>query len=427
MKAVAAVVAFFSSMRLSVVIVVLLGLLTWLGTLAQVDKGLYEVQRDYFESWFVICELPVSFWSEPLWLRADGSPGVLKIPLPGAYPLMILLFINLLVGGLVRFKRRWRNVGVLIAHVGIGLLLVAGFVKLHYSVAGHLALFEQSANGAAMGDRQTSSAVYVSFHDYELALLREVQDGIEERVVPEATIAAARGGNMVEVPCAGLPFRIEISHFHDNVDVRPKGPMFAAQTPVIDGMFMRPKRPHMKREANEAGCYVTVHADDGSKHEGIVVGYELRPYTKYRYPFTFSVGGQRWGLDLRRVTRDLPFAVRLDKFSKTDHPGTLTPADFRSFVTVREGEGEQKVQIYMNTPLRRDGYVLFQTNWGPQDEFGRPDPSGPPWYSVFEVAQNPSDQWPHIACWVIAFGLATHFIMKLVKFLNSSSREAMSP
>ena len=47
------------SMKLSVVIVVLLGLLTWLGTLAQVDKGLYEVQKDYFESWLVVFEQPL--------------------------------------------------------------------------------------------------------------------------------------------------------------------------------------------------------------------------------------------------------------------------------------------------------------------------------------------------------------------------------
>ena len=98
------VIGFLSSMKLSVVLLVLLGLLTWFGTLAQVEKGLYQVQKEYFESWFVFCELPLSIWSQPLFPGDDGDPFVLKIPLPGAYPLMILLFLNLLVGGVARLK-----------------------------------------------------------------------------------------------------------------------------------------------------------------------------------------------------------------------------------------------------------------------------------------------------------------------------------
>ena len=39
-----------SSMKLTVVLLVLLGLLTWLGTLEQVDHGLFNVQKKYFES-----------------------------------------------------------------------------------------------------------------------------------------------------------------------------------------------------------------------------------------------------------------------------------------------------------------------------------------------------------------------------------------
>jgi len=408
------------SMKLSVVIVVLLGLLTWLGTLAQVDKGLYEVQKDYFESWFVVCELPLSIWSEPLFYDRAGNVFALKIPLPGAYPLLMLLFANLIVGGIIRLRLRWRNSGVLIAHLGIGLLLIAGFVKLHYSVAGHLALYEASGYGVAVGDKQTSSSSFVSFHDYELAVLRADSEAIEERVVGGELIEEARDGGVVELPAAGLPFRVRVSHFVDNARVRPEEAVVHAPAPVVDGVFLQAGPLAKEREHNRPGCYVTVIADDDTRHEGILVCTELRPFTRYRYPFTFEVEGERYGLDLRRVIRELPFEVRLDEFRKTDHPGTLTPKDFRSFVTVRDGEHEQKVQIFMNAPLRKDGFVLFQTNWGPQDM------SGPPWYSVFEVAENPSDQWPHIACWIIAAGLLIHFCTKLVLFLLSSTRERLS-
>ena len=100
----------------------------------------------------------------------------------------------------------------------------------------------------------------------------------------------------------------------------------------------------------------------------------------------------------------------------------MTAADYRSFVQIPE-EGDREVQIYMNTPLRKDGYVVYQTSWGPAPTPG--SPGGPPYYSVFEVAENPSDKWPEYSCWVIAVGLLIHFTMKLTKFLGSSLRETL--
>ncbi len=408
-----------ASMRLAVVLLVILGLLTWLGTLAQVNRGLWDVQREYFESWFVLARLPVSLWGNPLVERADGSTWELVIPLPGAYPVMALLFVNLMVGGFLRLKWRWRNAGILTTHVGIAFLLVAGFVKLEYSYAGHLALYEAPAGGHEGSDRLHEAASFVSFHDYELALLRDLGERIEERTVPESVVARAARGNVVSLTAPDLPFTVQVQHWLDNCRPAGKGPMVQALTPVLDGIFLRPQPTAKEREQNIAGCYVTVLPKSGGKIEGMLVGAELRPFSKHRLPMSFTVDGQRWALDLRRVVYDLPFAVRLDKFQKLDHPGTMTPRDFRSFVTVREGDAERQQQIYMNNPLRKDGFVLYQTNWGPQQG------GGPPWYSVFEVANNPSDMWPALACFVIGLGLLIHFTVKLYKFLTSVSREGL--
>jgi len=410
-------IAALASMRLAVVLLVILGLLTWLGTLAQVDRGLWDVQREYFESWFVIAKLPLSIWGNAI-TNGAGETFALKIPLPGAYPVMALLFVNLVVGGFVRLKWRWRNAGVLITHCGIALLLVAGFVKLEFSYSGHLALYEAPSGGSDSSDRLFSSSTFVSFHDYELALLRDLGSTVEERVVPEAALAGARDG-AVTLTAEGLPFTVTVHHWLDNCRPSGKGPMVQALTPVIDGVFLREQAVAKEREANIAGCYVTVSTRTGDRFESPLLGADMRPFSKQRQPFTFEVEGQRYGLDLRRVVFDLPFDVRLDKFQKLDHPGTMTPRDFRSFVTVREARGERQQQIYMNNPLRKDGFVLYQTNWGPQQG------GGPPFYSVFEVSNNPSDMWPAIACGVIALGLVWHFGSKLRRFLDSSSREGL--
>jgi hypothetical protein len=412
------------SMRLAMWLLLLLAALTWLGTLAQTTRSTYEVQREYFESWFVLAELELSLWGKPLWPDATGGGFKLKIPLPGAYPVMGLLFANLLVGGFLRMRWSLRNLGILVTHVGIALLLVAGFVKMHYSWSGSLALYETPADGNLAPGRVYQSAVFRSFQEFELAVLRQVGDRIEERVVPEHALWGARHGSVL-VRGDGLPFTIEVRHWVDFAAAVPKGPMVQSQFPEIDGAVLLaqqwPKGMQPRSEGEIAGCYVTVVANSGERYEAILHGKERLPDDRHRYPFTFTVAGERYGLDLRHTMFELPFGLRLDKFQKLDHPGTMTPRDFRSFVSVLGGAAARPAEIFMNNPLRQDGYVVYQTNWGPQPR------GGPPWLSEFEVSYNPSDFWPALACIVIFVGLALHFLTKLTRFLHSSTRTSLVP
>ena len=92
------------SMRLAVWTMLFFGILTWAGTLAQKDLGLYVVQRDFFESFFVRWDTGVEV----------ADKFVLKIPLPGGYLLMLVMFVNLVVGGMLRVRWSARNIGILI-------------------------------------------------------------------------------------------------------------------------------------------------------------------------------------------------------------------------------------------------------------------------------------------------------------------------
>ena len=78
------IVRVITSLGLSCTLLVLLGLLTWLGTLEQVHSGLFEVQKKYFESFFLV-----------------HRAGPLSIPLPGANLVLCVLFVNLIAGGIV--------------------------------------------------------------------------------------------------------------------------------------------------------------------------------------------------------------------------------------------------------------------------------------------------------------------------------------
>lgn len=408
------VIALLSSMKVTVVLLLLLGVVTFAGTLAQGPLGLYEAQRQFFESWFVVWDTGVALFG----LRSGTGPMTVHVPLPGGYLLMILLFVNLVVGGVVRHRWTWRNGGILVTHLGIGLLLIAGFVKLHWSYSGHVSLFEGR-----------STRTMVSFHDFELALLQQDGDRIVERVVPASALAHARDG-VVTIAAPDLPFTVEVTGWLDNCMPRQKGPMFAATGPSAtdaDGTvtFLQPVEVAPERERNLAGCVVKVIERVGLRETSAVLhGIDLGAYERARKPFTFEVDDKTFGLDLRRVVWDLPIEVRLDKFEKTDHPGTMSPRDFSSWVTVREGgdpSTDRQVHIYMNHPLRSHDHVFFQTNWGPQPGS---EMRGPPWYSVFEVAKNPSDAWPKYASYVVLLGLLWHFVGKLRRYLGASGHRA---
>ncbi len=408
---VASVLAAVSSMRITVVLLLLLGVLTFAGTLAQEHLSPIDAQREYFESAFVVWDTKV-----PLFGIRNGSDALtVKVPLPGGYTILLLLFVNLVVGGVVRHRWTKRNLGILVTHLGIGLLLVAGFVKMHWSHQGHVSLFE----GA-------SSRTMVSFHEYELALLRREGDDIVERVVPATALEGARHGT-VKITDASLPFTVEVSGWLDSCQPRLAGPMMKPPGPVAtdaDGtsVFLE-SLPYDKDAPGFAGCRVNVVERVGlAEHSAVLFGLGSGPRQNPRQPYTFTIDGVQWGLDLRHELRDLPFEVKLDKFEKTDHPGTANPRDFSSWVTVREQGGEpRQVHIYMNHPLRSHDHVFFQASWGPSPQSGM---QGPPFFSVLEVANNPSDAWPKYASYVVLLGLLWHFVAKLFRFLKSSTNRA---
>jgi hypothetical protein len=380
---------FLASYGVAVVILFFLLLDTLFGTLAQVEMGLYEAQKKYFESFFLIHDLRLWKLTVPL-------------PLPGGYLLMILLFINLLSGGIIRARKSWRTPGILISHIGILFMLLGGGVTYWYSTSGYMRLYEgQSADE------------FVSYYDWELAISGTAV-GSKEFVIPDDHFRHAHGDQHQDFQMAELPFTLRVSGFLNNCGVAsdPNDPN------AVDGVVLEPRGPAKEAEQNEAGCYLTViDKETGGSLRGLVRYDIFRPSP----PWTFELDGQEWGIELRhkRYKMDPSFTIKLDKFTRNLHPGTSMASNFSSDVTKIEDGSTRQIHIKMNEPLRHHGYTFFQSSWGPQN-------AGPNerLYSVFSVVQNPADQWPKWACYIIAFGMTLHFTQKLIRYLK---RERRSP
>lgn len=375
----------FSSLWLSCVLLVLLGLLTWLGTLYQVEHGLFAAQVKYFDSLFLI-----------------HQAGPVAIPLPGGTLVMGILFVNLVCGGIVRMRKTKATVGILVTHVGILMLIAAGFVKAYYSEDGHVTLYE--------GQR---SNLFESYHHWEVAITEPLPSGeVRESVAAQEDFFAAGPGQPALLRTAGLPFDVEISRFYPNCDVFPKGPMVGSDVPVVDGYFLQARPLEKDNEANVAGAYVTLVGRDGKRREAILHGQS-------RAPLNVEYDGRRFGVALRREQWVMPFTVALEDFEKEDHPRMMMPKSFSSDVVVVEEGSERKVKISMNEPLRQEGLVIYQASWGPSN--ARP---GDRLFSTLAVVRNPADQYPLYSCIVIAIGLVMHFSMKLRKHIRHEAEKA---
>ena len=106
--------SFFTSLRLTVVLLVMSLVLVFCATIAQVNLGIYGVQEKFFRSFLVWAEFPNTKLSFPVF--------------PGGYLIGGFLMVNLIASHVYRFKLTWTKAGIQLTHFGLIVLLVGELV-----------------------------------------------------------------------------------------------------------------------------------------------------------------------------------------------------------------------------------------------------------------------------------------------------------
>jgi hypothetical protein len=367
-----------SSFWLCCLLLLALFVLTIFGTLYQVDHGLHEAKQIYFHSWF---------------LFSHGIPIF-----PGGLFCMSLLAVNLLLGGFVRIKWRLRNVGVLIVHIGIVLLLGSGLTKIITSEEGHLSVVEG-----------TSQNFFESYTLWEVAIWEvNNREATQEFVIEDSFFSDLTEGGRRTFSSPELPFELELSNFQPNCNILQVGPNWTPAGTVVQGYGFFAKPMEAASERNDAGMNAKVTTANGKAQQGLLWGLQ-------RQPWAVEVDGRTFAIDMRHARYVMPFNIRLDDFIKEDHPGMSMAKSYRSKVTQISPTGsERPVLIQMNEPLREGGVVLFQSSFGKTQD-GRE-------YSVFSAVSNPSDKWPEYSMWVITLGMLLAFGRRLLAFIRTQSQ-----
>jgi hypothetical protein len=406
------IVGFFTSLRLTSVLLAFAIILVFVGTIAQADEGLYGAQAHYFKQWIVV---GINFFGH-------------KIPLllPGGYLLGTLLLVNLVASHIYRFEFSAKKAGIQLAHAGVIVLLVgqlatdllARELQMHF-VEGETRNYSDSAG------------------DYELIFI----SGNEIIAIAESALKA--GGDLTTKK-TGLPFTVRIKSFWKNSDLNFRAPMMQNAPPMASNGIARNFDFHALPEVKEmdqrniptavlelrtpAGSLGTWAVSDWAGDPALVevvrnsyaqMGADMAQKIAALLvtPQTLELDGKKFTLLMRPARVVHPFALTLLKATHTTYPGTDIPKDFRSRVRIDNPQtGEQReVEISMNHPLRYGGftYYQYQMDAGQVAEQAGRKPS-----SVLSVVRNPSWLTPYVGCAMVGAGLVIQFLYHLVGFVS---------
>jgi hypothetical protein len=367
---------FFTSLRLTVVCLALGIVLVFLGTLAQVDLGLYKAQNEFFRSFLVFWGPKTATWKIPV--------------LPGGYLVGGVLLINLIASHTMRFKLTRTKVGIWLTHFGLILLLLGQLGTDLLSRESTLHLREGEAKNYSEADRQA-----------ELAVI-DITDPDTDKVVaiPQGMLM---GRNEVRHP--ELPFAIRVKKFFANstVEDRPEGATDAP--PATEGLGPRavvkelPRVTEMDRR-DVPSAIVEIQTTERSLGTWLVSEYIEKPQQ-------FTYNNRTYKLEMRPRRYYSPFTIKLLEFRHDVYQGTDIPKNYSSRVQLqRPDTGENReVKIYMNNPLRYAGETFYQASLD-RDDHG----------TYLQVVHNPSWLTPYFSCILVGAGLVVQFMTHLLGF-----------
>jgi len=411
----------FTSLRLTVVLLAFAILLVFIGTLAQVDEGLYNAQERYFRQWFIF-GFDLFGWKIPLLL-------------PGGYLIGTMLVLNLVAAHLHRFQLSTKKIGIQLAHAGVILLIV-----------GQLAT-DMLARESQMHFVENETKSYSeSPLNYELAFTSDSGAGGEEVVAIPGRLLARGGG----IQAGNLPFTIRVKSFWKNSEPSFRAPMMKNGPPLTpNGVaasfdFQPAAETKAQDEKNVPTALIEIIGANGSLGDWVVSGwtaddemvealrqsYERQLGAQMARKITgqltqaqsIETGGKKFTFSFRPERVYFPFSLELLKATHTVYEGTDIPKDFRSCVRLRNlrtGENRE-VEISMNHPLRYAGLTFYQYQ---MDAGQAARQAGRMPSSVLQVVRNPGWLTPYVGCAMVALGLAIQFMSHLVGFLSKRKKE----
>jgi hypothetical protein len=442
--------SWLASLRLTVVLLAMSMYLIFVGTLAQVELGIWQVVEKYFRSIYVYVPFDVyrsllypgsvEEWSYGHWF-------------PGGFLIIGLLLVNLLAAHALRYKvtgkgnALWLGYGLVLIGsaitaytvlepqtaatiqqdvilmmliwsapmtlIGIGCYFIfgnrkAGIVLIHGGLILMLVGEYVTGLGATEGQmwihEKGASSKIIDIREVEIAFVTETGDREQQHIViPQALIEQADEDD-TQITNDTLPLTVRVDKWMENSDLLPSvnggdptQVQYTAQAiPAVTGTEQRADRPTVMATFFRGGERIGTH---------------LLTTWEFVRPVKVEIDGKAWYVSLRFKETHLPYTIQLVDFRHDKFTGTTTPMNYSSTLRLeRPNEGESRdAFIKMNQPLRYDGKAFFQSGFFQQ-------PLNRNLGTIMQVADNPGAWVPYLSCVVVTVGLCMHFVVSLLRY-----------
>lgn len=121
------------------------------------------------------------------------------------------------------------------------------------------------------------------------------------------------------------------------------------------------------------------------------------------YPLGLRINNQDVILSLEKEKVVLPFEISLSKFKMDSDPGTNNPASYESFVKIFQNGEMKKAHIYMNNPLKLNGYTFYQASYS--------DNQDGTYNSTLAVNVDQGRGLKYFGSLMLVFGSIWHFLL----------------
>ncbi len=364
---------FVASLRLTVFCLLSAMVLVLAGTLAQVDWGIYEAQRRYFESWVV--------W---------GTLGSLKLPVfPGGMTIGTLFLVNLSAAHFSKFRFSWAKGGIHLIHGGLILLLTGQLATTIFSVESQMRLDEGETKNYSEHLRLTELAIVdTSPQDHDAVLT--IPDSL---LVPGAVFQHPK-----------IPLVLTIQKFYPNAHLAWRRGESSEPTEATKGLGLKiaaRELPLVVRsdERNLPAVWVAVRTPEGEA--GVWLFSNALGQAQ-----EIQSAGKTYRVELRPRHYTKAFSLKLLNFTHEKHAGTEIPRFFSSRLLLTE-PGDKKgreILISMNEPLRYAGETYYQASFDNGDKT-----------SILQVVRNPAWLFPYLSSALITLGMVWQFGSHLMK------------
>jgi hypothetical protein len=370
-------------MKLTIACLGMAMIIVFLGTLAQVHVGIFLAKKQYFECFFIH-------------FQPEGKN--ISIPIfPGGFLVALILSVNFLCAAIFKFERRWRKLGLWLAHSGIALMIGGGLITALFSVESQMAIQE--------GQRLFYSE---DFRKTELVIVDPSNPDFDSVIsIPESLFS--KEGIVKNIPPA-LPVSLRLKKYYPNSSLRLRGTNDQSPALVTEGVGLKvlvQEKPPVVRDDQRNQVTALVEVLDGTQSLGT---WLLSNGLGASQSFEFQ--GKKYFFCIRAKRYYLPFSFTLKDFKHEWHKGTEIPKNFSSLIQL-DHPGKQKtreVLISMNHPLRYEGQTFYQASFGKDDTL-----------SVLQVVKNPGWTMPYISCFLVSIGLLLHFSQTFLEFLRKKN------